>query len=95
MPEFINFCIGSWRSTFERQIFLLCTGNSFSPVPFIGRFRACRFHSLIFLVQAGSFMCRKFMFPGQPKRWYVLIGPHHIARIWDQFLRLPPRKHGV
>ena len=26
----------------------LCTGNSFSPVPFMGRLRAYRFHSLTF-----------------------------------------------
>ena len=46
MPDFIHFCSGSWRSTFERHIFLLCTDTSFSPVPFMGRLRAYRFHSL-------------------------------------------------
>ena len=46
MPEFINFSIGSCRSKFERQIPLLCTCNSFSPVHFVGRLRACTFHSL-------------------------------------------------
>ena len=46
MPDFILFCSGSWRSTFERHILLLCTGTSFSPVPFMGCLRAYRFHSL-------------------------------------------------
>ena len=46
MPDFILFCSGSCRSTFERHILLLCTGTSFSPVPFMGCLRAYRFHSL-------------------------------------------------
>lgn len=50
MPEFFNFSIGSSRST----ILFYVQASLLSPVPFMGRFRAYRFHAFTMPASAAT-----------------------------------------